>query len=155
MLTQLGNIAQAAQFARWLPHTRMPAVGTFATLFYPYILELSEINKFLDDELKGDEPTIRACGRADETWQKCRPRASGRNFENVCFCKTDNCNDIDQCKCEGANATTYASTKENEEAKNKGSAAEEPNSEAESSAHGIISNVFLAVLTAFGAWGLM
>ena len=88
--------------------------------------------------------------------------------ENICYCfhALDNCNDIEQCKCDGDGKTRTANKAEN------GEAAAEPagrgagkgghragngghGAEPENSAHGIVSKASLTVLAAFVAWGLL
>jgi len=82
-----------------------------------------------------------ACGEAADTLKTCQKSGN----DNVCYCDAADCNDIEQCKCDGDDKMMpYANKKKNEEW-----------AAAENSAHGMVSKTVSTVLAAFGAWWLL
>ena len=74
-----------------------------------------------------------ACGAPADTLEMCKKDTADGLFKQVCFCDTDDCNDIEKCAC---GTTPYA----NQDQNNVGN-----------SAHGIIATAFTTVLGTVGA----
>merc|ERR1712066_880061 len=102
------------------------------------------------------------CGDTGDKMEDCKKDGT----KNKCFCDQDNCNDIEQCRCDGADKTRTANKAKNGEASaepaghgagNGGHGAGNGGhgAEPENSAHGIVSKASLTVLAAFVAWGLL